>query len=216
LPRQGGGKFARRLPRAITVCSRHGEEMECKNPPPHFGGYKSVGQDPVESKSFSATLRKDMKQRTPTRTVSRRGSRSTSRQNTGAAARRNVSSSRRTSASGRSGSSRTRTSASSRSRSGRTASSGRTSSSAKMTTDHDEIRQWVESRGGHPATVKRTTRSNQAAGVLRIDFPGFSGEESLKEISWDKWFETFDERKLAFLYQDKPKSRFNKLVNRGK
>jgi hypothetical protein len=30
--------------------------------------------------------------------------------------------------------------------------------SAITTTDHDEIREWVESRGGHPATVARTTR----------------------------------------------------------
>lgn len=95
--------------------------------------------------------------------------------------------------------------------------STRTSRSAQSTTDHDEIQQWVESHGGHPATVKRTTRGNQAAGVLRIDFPGFSGKESLKEISWDEWFQVFDQRKLAFLYQDAQgkQSRFNKLVSRS-
>jgi hypothetical protein len=64
--------------------------------------------------------------------------------------------------------------------------------------------------------VKRTARGGKSAGVLRIDFPGFSGEESLKPISWDEWFEIFDQRKLAFLYQDKGGSRFNKLVNRKK
>jgi hypothetical protein len=89
------------------------------------------------------------------------------------------------------------------------------SGSAKTTTDHEEIREWVESHGGHPATVKRTTRGKQAAGVLRIDFPGFSGEQSLEEISWDQWFKVFDERKLAFLYQSgQGQSRFNKLVSR--
>src|SRR4051794_1204629 len=90
--------------------------------------------------------------------------------------------------------------------------------SGKMTTDHEEIQQWVEARGGHPATVKRTVKGNQSAGVLRIDFPGFSGEQTLEAISWDEWFRVFDERRLAFLYQDrtaggKP-SRFNKLVCR--
>jgi hypothetical protein len=92
----------------------------------------------------------------------------------------------------------------------------RASGSAKSTTNHDEIRDWVESHGGHPATVKRTTKSGQAAGILRIDFPGFSGAETLKPVSWDEWFAVFDQRKLAFLYQDAKgkQSRFNKLVSR--
>jgi hypothetical protein len=74
----------------------------------------------------------------------------------------------------------------------------------------------VESHGGHPATVKRTVRGRQSAGLLRIDFPGFSGEKTLKPVSWDEWFQVFDERGLAFLYQKKRESRFNKLVTRKK
>jgi len=31
-------------------------------------------------------------------------------------------------------------------------------SDSKITTDHDEIRRWVEKRGGHPAKVKGTGR----------------------------------------------------------
>ena len=46
--------------------------------------------------------------------------------------------------------------------------------SSHTTTDHDEIRKWAEARGGKPATVKRT-ESDGEAGVLRIDFPGYSG-----------------------------------------
>src|SRR5690349_14340116 len=76
-------------------------------------------------------------------------------------------------------------------------STSRTSRSAEVTTDHDEIREWVESHGGHPSIVKRTQRGANGGGVLRIDFPGFSGEESLAETSWDEWFRVFDERKLA-------------------
>ncbi len=87
-----------------------------------------------------------------------------------------------------------------------------------MTTDHEEIRKWVEERGGHPATVKRTARGKQQAGIIRIDFPGFSGAESLKPITWDEWFDMFEERRLAFLHQKKTgsgkQSRFNKLVSR--
>ena len=86
-------------------------------------------------------------------------------------------------------------------------------SEAKVTTDHEEIRKWVEERGGHPARVKGTE-------LLRIDYPGFSGEERLEEIKWDEFFEAFEENNLAFLYQDKTKdgkqSRFSKLVDRDK
>ncbi len=90
--------------------------------------------------------------------------------------------------------------------------------SAGLTTDHEEIRRWVEERGGHPATVKRTVKGKQPAGMLRIDFPGYSGAQSLKAISWDEWFQVFDERRLGFLRQDRTAtgkvSRFNKLVCR--
>ena len=91
------------------------------------------------------------------------------------------------------------------------------SGSTKTTTDHDTIRSWVEQRGGHPATVKRTEKHGEP-GVLRIDFPGFSGEDTLEPVAWDKWFEAFDRNELAFLYQDRTadgqQSRFNKLISR--
>lgn len=89
---------------------------------------------------------------------------------------------------------------------------------AQTTTDHERIRRWAEERRGAPATVKSTKRGGQGAGLLRIDFPGFSGARSLEKISWDDWFEQFEESNLAFLYQDKTKdgkqSRFFKLVDR--
>lgn len=90
-------------------------------------------------------------------------------------------------------------------------------STAKATTDHDEIRSWVEERGGSPACV-RGTGGEGDMGMLRIDFPGFSGEGSLKHVDWDSWFEAFEENELAFLHQDRTSdgrvSRFNKLVAR--
>ena len=91
------------------------------------------------------------------------------------------------------------------------------SAESKVTTDHDEIRQWVEERGGHPARVK-DTESKNSPGLLRIDYPGFSGSDSLEAISWDEFFEGFDDNKLAFLYQEETKegkqSRFSKLIER--
>ena len=89
---------------------------------------------------------------------------------------------------------------------------------SNTTTNHDEIRRWVEERGGHPAKVKGTEKG-KSSGVLRIDYPGFSGEDRLEEISWEEFFEGFEQNELAFLYQDKTKdgelSRFSKLVDRN-
>jgi hypothetical protein len=86
----------------------------------------------------------------------------------------------------------------------------------RTTTDHEEIKRWAEDRGGRPSTIKGTGEKNDA-GLLRINFPGYK-EANLEDITWDEFFEKFEEKKLAFIYQDqmtsgKP-SRFNKLVSR--
>jgi hypothetical protein len=67
------------------------------------------------------------------------------------------------------------------------------------TTSHEVIRQWAEERGGTPATVEGTEHGDHL-GVLRFDFGG--GSERLRQVSWDEWFETFDARRLNFLYQE--------------
>jgi anaerobic selenocysteine-containing dehydrogenase len=89
---------------------------------------------------------------------------------------------------------------------------------AKVTTDHDEIQQWVEERGGQPTRVKGTESKN-SPGLLRIDYPGFSGEDTLEPITWEEFFEAFEKNGLAFLYQEETKdgkeSRFSKLVDRS-
>jgi len=70
-----------------------------------------------------------------------------------------------------------------------------------------------------PSVVKRTHRPGEPEGLLRIDFPGFSGKGTLDHISWDEWFRIFDEHKLAFLYQERKAngepSTFNKQVRRA-
>ncbi len=90
-------------------------------------------------------------------------------------------------------------------------------SETRTTTDHDEIRRWVEEHDGTPASVKGT-ESGDEPGVLRIDFPGGAGEDQLEHISWDDWFAKFDANELAFLYQDTKASgedsTFFKLVRR--
>lgn len=87
----------------------------------------------------------------------------------------------------------------------------------KQTTDHQKIRSWAEERGGKPAAVKGTGGGDDP-GILRIDFPGYTGEDTLREISWEQFFEKFEKEQLAFLYQEETKegneSRFSKLTNR--
>jgi hypothetical protein len=83
--------------------------------------------------------------------------------------------------------------------------------------DHEEIQQWAEERGASPACV-RGTGGGEDVGMIRLDFPGYSGEQSLEHIEWDDWFQKFDESGLALLVQEKTaagqKSNFNKLVSR--
>ena len=90
-------------------------------------------------------------------------------------------------------------------------------SKSTTTTDHDEIRRWVEEHDGKPAAVRGTGRGGDK-GVLRIDFPGGTGEDQLEHVSWDEWFREFEDNHLAFLYQQEKASgedsTFFKLVAR--
>ncbi len=89
-------------------------------------------------------------------------------------------------------------------------------STSKTTTDLNVIKKWAEQRDGTPTKVKGVGGKDD--GIIRINFPGYSGEDTLEDISWDEWYKIFQDRKLAFLYQDKTadgkESRFFKLVER--
>lgn len=69
--------------------------------------------------------------------------------------------------------------------------------SNKTTTDHDVIRRWAEERGGKPAKVSGTED-------IRIEFPDFPGEEveALEVISWEEFFDRFEEENLVFMYRE--------------
>ncbi|MEO7192221.1 MAG: hypothetical protein ABI051_14310 [Vicinamibacterales bacterium] len=90
--------------------------------------------------------------------------------------------------------------------------------SAQPLTDHDQIRRWAEERQAQPACVKQTGTEGDP-GMIRLDFPGFSGEDTLEPISWEQWFKAFDDNNLALLVQDRTStgqpSNFNKLVSRS-
>lgn len=84
----------------------------------------------------------------------------------------------------------------------------------KNTTDHEFIKKWVEERDGKPSVIVNDDKKTE---LLRLDFPGYD-KDNLAEIDWDKWFEVFEDRELALIYQDETKdgerSNFNKLVSR--
>jgi hypothetical protein len=94
----------------------------------------------------------------------------------------------------------------------------RSERSTRATTDHEFIRHWADEREGQPSRVKGTGGKGDP-GMIRIDFPGYSGEDSLEPISWNEFFDKFEEQHLALLYRDLEHEggdldRFNKLVRR--
>lgn len=94
----------------------------------------------------------------------------------------------------------------------------KTDHESHTTTDHQTIREWAEARCARPTTVRGTAGKGEDAGLLRLDFPDYSGQDRLEEISWDDFFQKFDEAGLAFVYQeqtaDGQESHFCKFVNR--
>ncbi len=76
----------------------------------------------------------------------------------------------------------------------------------RYTTDHEVIRRWVEERGGWPAKFRR------------IYFPRYVTRGVLPRVRWEEFFRTFEEQRLAFLYQEQTAagglSHFFRLVNR--
>ncbi|HET6843092.1 MAG TPA: hypothetical protein VFK06_15660 [Candidatus Angelobacter sp.] len=90
----------------------------------------------------------------------------------------------------------------------------------RVLTDHDEIRQWAEERQAQPAWGP-VTGSSQHVGMIRLDFSGYTGEQSLEPlepIEWDEFFSKFDESNLALVVEDETasgeRSNFNKLIKR--
>lgn len=87
----------------------------------------------------------------------------------------------------------------------------------QTTTDHDEIRRWAQKRDAVP-TVVRSTHDSEGSGLLRFDMPGYDPGDALEEISWDEFFEIFEDNQLAMVYQEETssgeESNFSKFVTR--
>ncbi|SCL14345.1 hypothetical protein [Micromonospora inyonensis] len=70
-----------------------------------------------------------------------------------------------------------------------------------VTANHEVIQRWARARGAKPATIAGTERDGRA-GVLTFDFPGYRESRRLRQITWNEWFRTFDERRLNLIYQE--------------
>lgn len=84
---------------------------------------------------------------------------------------------------------------------------------SETTTDHETIRKWAEKHKGVPAAVGKT-HDQKDTGIIRIMFPKapHSEHDALVEISWEEFFEEFEKKKLALLFE--PGSMFSKLISR--
>jgi len=73
------------------------------------------------------------------------------------------------------------------------------------TVDHAAIQLWAAEHHAEPATGEKTSSGpavqtviDQGAGI-RFNFPGLA---RFRPITWDEWFENFDQHQLAFVYQE--------------
>ncbi|HUX67181.1 MAG TPA: hypothetical protein VMV31_06810 [Terriglobales bacterium] len=76
---------------------------------------------------------------------------------------------------------------------------------ASVTTrDHAAIQAWARTRGACPAVLSR------AGGLLRFEFG--PPPAAAAQLGWEEFFRVFDAKGLQLVYDDKPGSRFHKLV----
>lgn len=90
---------------------------------------------------------------------------------------------------------------------------------SKTTDNHITIKKWAEERDGKPALMDGIVPENGGGEMLRINFMGGS-EGPMNQISWDKFFEIFENNNLLFLYEDEikvgEKSKFHKFIKKDK
>jgi hypothetical protein len=74
-----------------------------------------------------------------------------------------------------------------------------------FTRDHEVIRKWADRRQAVPATGEATASGPATVDVhdggagVRFNFPGTG---SYRPITWEEWFENFDDHDCAFVYDN--------------
>lgn len=88
---------------------------------------------------------------------------------------------------------------------------------SQITTDHERIRQWARARRASPARIAGAANPTDP-GSLRFKLVNGYSEYQLEAIGWEEFFLTFEQAKLALMYQERREdgtpSTFNKLVSR--
>lgn len=76
-----------------------------------------------------------------------------------------------------------------------------------VTRDHELIKQWADKRQAMPATGEETGsgpatfKVNDGGAGIRFNFPGVG---SFRPITWDEWFQNFDQHGCAFVHDGSP------------
>ena len=71
----------------------------------------------------------------------------------------------------------------------------------KYIIDNDEVRAWVEERGGVPATLKEVSENGEESpDMLHLAF-GKMGPD-MEEMDWEEFAERFENENLALAYDD--------------
>ncbi len=63
-------------------------------------------------------------------------------------------------------------------------------------TDHDQIREWIEKRGGSPATAGAPGSGESS--LLVVHYPDTS-ETDVQQVSWDDFFRHFESQNLVLV-----------------
>lgn len=69
------------------------------------------------------------------------------------------------------------------------------------TIEHRVVREWAEKRGLVPTTIRGTWGSDLPT-PLQLTEPEADADPARIELTWDQFFEIFEDRQLAFTYQD--------------
>lgn len=76
-----------------------------------------------------------------------------------------------------------------------------TEENVQTTTEHALVRRLIEDREGYPAHLASSEGTGDS-GLLQVGLAERDQGEDLKELSWEEFFEEFEEKDLAFAYQE--------------
>lgn len=81
------------------------------------------------------------------------------------------------------------------------------------TVDHDEIMEWVEENDGRPARLEDEVLDSD---TLRIAFEEERMSEDLERVSWEEFFDIFEEEGIVFVYEQSPPDAEDERPNKQK